>query len=233
MALKLNQLNHYGDKIALTAIVITILAGAALYGFLPDKIASHWNVNGVADDIVDKEYLVIGFPLLMIVALFAMSLLPKVKQLKPEYELLHREYASFKAAVLVFIAYVYLIILVSNTDFSPFHASAAQLMFPGISILFYYIGTALPRLKRNHFVGIRTPWTIHNDNVWNSTHKLGGKLFKALAVVIMAAALTAATVSTWLIAIPTLAVGIILVVYSYRKAQQLSGRERKAKAKKK
>ncbi len=214
------KLMHQGDKIALAAIVVAILAGAALYGFLPDKVASHWNTSGVADDIVDKEYIVIGMPLLMIVAFFALSLLPKVKQFKPEYELLHREYAGFKAAVITFIAYVYLIILVSNTDFSPFHASAAQLMFPGISILFYYIGTVLPRLKRNHLVGIRTPWTIHNNEVWNATHKLGGKLFKALAVVIMAATLTASTVSTWLIVVPTLAAGIILVVYSYSKKQK-------------
>ena len=53
-----------------------------------------------------------------------------------------------------------------------------QFFVPAIGILFFYIGTILKYTKRNWFVGIRTPWTLSSDVVWEKTHKLGGKLFK-------------------------------------------------------
>ncbi len=240
-----NNLNlkklHKGDKIALLAILIAIIAGIALYSYLPEKVASHWNLDGMPTGFMDTPLFLVGFPLLMAIIYIGMSLLPQAKELKYEMELLHREYASFKAAISAFLAYIYIIILYANSDFSPLNISTSQLVFPGISVFLYYVATVLPRLKRNHYIGIRTPWTIHNDEVWHKTHLLGGKLFKALSVAVMLATLTASSVSTWLVIVPILAVGTILLIYSYRLSTKAKGKppakekskKSKAKAKKK
>jgi uncharacterized membrane protein len=54
-----------------------------------------------------------------------------------------------------------------------------NITFPvAIGILFYYIGVMLEKAKRNYFIGIRTPWTLHDEEIWDKTHQLGGKLFK-------------------------------------------------------
>ncbi len=211
---------HKGDKVAIASIVISIIVALALYSYLPDQIASHWNMQGIADGFMAKDLFIAGFPALMAITYLALSLLPKVRELKYEMDLLHHEYASFKATIITFLSYVYLVILYSNSDFSPLQITTPQLLFPGISVLLYYVATVMPRLKRNHFIGIRTPWTIHSDTVWEKTHKLGSKLFKALSVIVMFATLVASGYSTWLVVAPILAVGIILVAYSYKVSEK-------------
>ncbi|MFH0713885.1 MAG: SdpI family protein [Candidatus Micrarchaeota archaeon] len=229
---------HNGDKIAIAAIIISLIAGGLLYNYLPEQVASHWNADGIADGFTNRENLIVGFPILMLLTYLALSLLPKVKELKFEMHLLHKEYASLKAAVLLFMLYVHLVIIYSNTDYALLHVSTPQLIFPGLSILFYYIATLLPQLKRNYLIGIRTPWTIHNDAVWTKTHAVGAKLFKALSVAIMFATLTSSRISTWLVVAPILFVAVFLVVYSYslhrklEKQHKLTKKSTKAKKKK-
>jgi len=36
-------------------------------------------------------------------------------------------------------------------------------------------GLFMPKIKRNYFVGIKTPWTLQSDEVWIKTHKFAGK----------------------------------------------------------
>ena len=215
---------HTGDKVAIGVIVLSFIAGLLFYSSLPDQIASHWNLDGLPNGFMPTQLFVIGFPLLMLLSYLAMSKISTAKELRYEMELLHREYAGFKASIATFLAYIYIIILYSNSEFAPLHVSTSQLLLPGVSVLLYYLATVLPRLKRNHLVGIRTPWTIHSDEAWHKTHVLGGKLFKALSVLVMFATLTASTISTGLVVIPILAVGVILVVYSYTIATNAHGK---------
>ena len=238
---------HSGDKVSIAAIILCFLVGLGLYNSLPDQIASHWNLDGLPNGFMAKEPFIIGFPLLMLVAFIVMSKMTKARELKYEMstkrsfvtqtqtrgfvlmELLHREYAGFKASIVTFLGYIYLVILYSNSDFSPLHVSMSQLLFPGLAVLFYYLGTVLPRLKRNHLVGIRTPWTIHSDEAWHKTHLLGGKLFKALSILLMLATLTSSAISTALVVFPLLAVAAILIAYSYK----VGGNEKKTRRSKK
>jgi len=55
---------------------------------------------------------------------------------------------------------------------------------PAVGILFFYLGILTENAKRNWFVGIRTPWTLSDERVWDKTHRLGGKLFKIIGVLI-------------------------------------------------
>ncbi|MEM2703742.1 MAG: SdpI family protein [Candidatus Bathyarchaeia archaeon] len=59
----------------------------------------------------------------------------------------------------------------------------------GVGLLLFYVGILCENSRRNWFIGIRTPWTLSSDRVWEKTHKLGGKLFKAAGVIAMLGAL--------------------------------------------
>jgi uncharacterized membrane protein len=50
--------------------------------------------------------------------------------------------------------------------------------------LFIVIGNLLPRARPNWFVGIRTPWTLSSDRVWEKTHRFGGRVFVAGGILI-------------------------------------------------
>jgi uncharacterized membrane protein len=56
-------------------------------------------------------------------------------------------------------------------------------LIPAFSGFFYYLGILIEHAKRNWFIGIRTPWTLSRDEVWEDTHRIGGRLFKGSALV--------------------------------------------------
>jgi uncharacterized membrane protein len=88
-------------------------------------------------------------------------------------------------------------------------------MMPAMGLLFFYIGTLMSKLKRNWFIGIRNPWTLSSDKVWNKTHKLGGTLFKVLGIIMVLGILVASKYIVWIILVPVFTIVIWLFVYSY------------------
>jgi len=91
------------------------------------------------------------------------------------------------------------------------------------SMLFMVVGNYLPTTRRNSLIGIRMPWTLRSDEIWRRTHALGGRLFAALGVAILGAALVSTAVGHIVllggVALLVLATGI----YSYRLSRKLSG----------
>jgi uncharacterized membrane protein len=59
----------------------------------------------------------------------------------------------------------------------------------GVGVLLAVIGNLLPRARPNWFVGIRTPWTLSSDRVWEKTHRFGGHIFVVGGMLIVLAAL--------------------------------------------
>ena len=54
-----------------------------------------------------------------------------------------------------------------------------------VGLLFIVIGNYLPQCKPNYFVGIKTPWTLSNEEVWRKTHRFSGKVFVVLGVIMI------------------------------------------------
>jgi len=73
--------------------------------------------------------------------------------------------------------------------------------------------------KRNWFIGIRTPWTLSNDKVWNKTHKLGARLYKIAGVVAFLGVFLQSFAS-YLMVLPIVLASIYCVVYSYFEYQK-------------
>ena len=68
--------------------------------------------------------------------------------------------------------------------------------------------------KRNFFIGIRTPWTLSSDRVWDKTHKLGSVLFRVVAFFIVIAFFFP-DYFFWIFVVPLLGMIVYLFVYSY------------------
>ena len=83
---------------------------------------------------------------------------------------------------------------------------------PGI--LLYASGVMVKNAKRNWFAGIRTPWTLSSDIVWDKTHLLGSYLFKGAGILI-SLSIFLPKFSVWIILISSLGVSLVTVVYSY------------------
>jgi len=83
-----------------------------------------------------------------------------------------------------------------------------------LSLLLIFLGNYMGKLRRNFWAGIRTPWTILNETVWERTHRLGGWLF-VLAGLIGLVTTFIPPLRFWGVMSALFAVIVILVVYSY------------------
>jgi len=91
-----------------------------------------------------------------------------------------------------------------------------RVVMPAVGIFIAIMGVLLPRAHPNWFVGFRTPWTLTSDLSWERTHKVGGVLFVALGVLIVASTFIAPERAIWLLAVAALGVVAFLFIYSYQ-----------------
>lgn len=84
-----------------------------------------------------------------------------------------------------------------------------------MAVLFAVIGNVLPQARPNYTFGIRTPWTLADEDVWHGTHCVGGYVFWAMAAVLAAVAFMAGPIAFILLLGVVILGTVILVVYSY------------------
>jgi uncharacterized membrane protein len=82
-------------------------------------------------------------------------------------------------------------------------------------LLFIFIGFLMRQAKRNFFIGIRTPWTLSSDTVWNETHRVGAVLFMISGALAFIGGFLGGTAAFWMLFGPLIGSTLFLLVYSY------------------
>jgi len=204
----------YTKKEILPIILILAIAAAGIYFFpqLPDKIPSHWNVHGEIDGWMAKTFFVWFFPALIAAIYLLLSFVPLMDPLKKNIELFARGYFWLKLFFVFFMGGLF-----GLTIYASFghQINVGRFVLLSVAVLFFFLGLLIPKIKRNYTVGIRLPWTLHSDEVWEKTHKFGGKLFIALAVLLAAVAWLPGTWAFGLMLGGLFLILIILMGYSY------------------
>jgi immunity protein, SdpI family len=202
-----------------TVILSLILIAAALalslaaYGHLPAAMASHWNANDQVNGSISRFWGAFLVPLLGLVMLGLFMIIPAIDPLKANIAKFRGFFNLFILVIMVFLLYLHVLTISWNLGMHGFRMSAALL--PAVGLLLVLAGLMMRRAKRNFFIGIRTPWTLSSDHVWDKTHRIGGALFVASGILAMLAALFPGPVAYWLVLFPVLASSAFAVVYSY------------------
>jgi len=196
---------------SILAILIAFAISIYFFPSLPDQIATHWNAQGEADGYTSKFMGLFLMPIIMVGIFIIFIVIPLIDPLKKNYKKFSGHYNTFVLFMILFLLYIHIISLLWNLEY---RFNFTQAFLPALAILFFYIGIFLKKAKRNWFVGIRTPWTISNEKVWDKTHQLGGKLFKIAGILTLIGILFP-DYSIWFILIPILAFTTYLIVYSY------------------
>ena len=197
-------------------LVLFFAVGIFSYPKLPYRMASHWNAKGEADGFMPRFWGVFLFPLISVGLFLLFILIPLIDPLRKNIERFRSYYDNFILIFMIFFFYIYLLSLLWNLNF---RFNMNIMLIPAISILFYYVGVVVGHAKRNWFIGVRTPWTLSSDLVWKKTHKLGGKLFKFLALLILIS-LFFPNEFALIVLISVLAVSFYIIVYSYFEYQR-------------
>lgn len=138
-------------------------------------------------------------------------LIPKIDPLKKNIEKFRKYFDNFIILMIVFLFYIYILTIAWNMGRM---FDMGKMMVPAIGILFLYVGVLLEHAERNWFIGIRTPWTLSSEIVWNKTHKLGAKLFRLAGIIALFGAFIPGA-AIWLVLIPALGFSFYTIIYSY------------------
>ena len=155
-------------------------------------------------------------PLVLVGLTLLFIIIPRIDPLKKNIEKFRKYYDGFIILFFIFMLLVYVQTILWNLgiEISP------NLVFPILmGLLFFYIGILLENAKRNWFIGIRTPWTLSSEKVWNKTHKLGSKMFKIAGIIALIGFLFQ-KYTFYFILVPVLFVAFYLIVYSYVEYQK-------------
>lgn len=199
----------YVVGIALIAVsaVVSVLA----YPEMPAEMATHWNAEGEIDGQTPRLLALAVVPALSAVALGLFAVLPRVDPLGENVAAFREQYDTFVVLLVAFLTYLHLLVVGANAGYE---FEVIQALAPAVGALFYYVGVLSEHAERNWFVGIRTPWTISSEEVWERTHERAAPLFK-LAGVVAALAAFVPTYAEVVIAAPVALVVVYATVYSY------------------
>ncbi len=163
----------------LLILTLAVAAAMAMFAFwvaagLPDgaELPTHWNAAGEVDDTMP------ALPALLFpagITLLLGLLFAAVPSLEPLQHKLEGSAPVLRAAWIGVLGLnIYLQAMIAGPAMG--WSLGPQLILVGIGLLFLAIGNALPKSRPGFFVGIRTPWTIVDTDIWIATHRLGGKL---------------------------------------------------------
>lgn len=204
--------------IVLLMIVTATIVGVALWNRLPDPMASHWGPNDEVNGFMTKFWGVFLMPLITLGMFLLFLVIPRIDPLKANIAQFLDVFNLFITLVVAFMVYIYFLTLRWNLGYADFEMSKA--MLPALGVLFFFVGYMLRKAKRNFFIGIRTPWTLSSDRVWDETHRLGSVLFMASGVLAFIGSFFGGMIAFWFLFIPLIGSTLITLVYSYVLYQQ-------------
>ncbi len=198
--------------IPLLIIAAAVVASAVVYPRLPETIPTHWNMDGQPDGWSSRAFGAWITPVILLTMWGFVRVLPAIDPRGANYAKFGDAFEAIIDSLMLFLLGMHILLLRAGLG----HPAPMQRAVPfGVGILLIVIGNLLPRARPNWFVGIRTPWTLSSDRVWEKTHRFGGRVFVAGGLLIsIAALLWAQWVHVVLIAVVLIATSSVFV-YSY------------------
>jgi uncharacterized membrane protein len=185
---------------------------AAVYSRLPEQIPTHWSVRGDIDDYSARVWAAWLMPTMLLAMAVILPRLPAIDPYRANYDKFRPSYDFVIDATLTLLGLVHVATLGAALGWPVPMMRLAPAM---VGTLFVVLGNVLPRARRNWLFGIRTPWTLTNDRVWERTHRLGGLTFVGAGLLLLFATLLPPGATFGVLIVTTVLAAIIPIAYSY------------------
>jgi len=192
-------------------IILIWIFTFAIFGRLPAKIPIHWNISGQVDSFGPKHDIFI-LPSIITIIYFVMLYVPIIDPKRANYGKFAGAYRMIRAVVVIILSAVYFASAYSALGYRIEVNRMSNLIIPFMLIGF---GSVMGKLRHNYFVGIRTPWTLADEEVWNNTHQLAGKLWLIAGIIGLFASFFGGTWVTVFMFVLLITAVIVPIVYSY------------------
>ena len=205
-----------GQLVPAGIVLLSFVVGIYLYQHMPDEIAIHWNASGQADGYASKSWGFFFLPAFSLLMLLILLAIPKIDPLRENIEKFRKHYDRFLALMSTLFLYLYLLVVLWNMGF---RFDLLQLLTPMLGVLFYFMGVLTENAKKNWSIGVRTPWTLTSEIVWDKTNRIFGRLFRVAGVVVVFGLLFPGYALLFML-IPALLVTVFSIIYSYVEYQK-------------
>lgn len=200
------------EIIPLLLIIFSIALGIYFYSIFPDKVPMHWNIAGQVDRYGSKiEGVLIG-PITLLFIYLLFLIIPIIDPNKNRYHEFTKAYYAIRMGIMLAIFAIFLIASLNGLGYDINIGIWVPII---IGVLFIVMGSFLNHIKPNWFMGIRTPWTLSSEEVWEKTHCFGGKMFMMLGLLFLLTPLWPASSLFWTLIAPAIIAGIAPIIYSY------------------
>lgn len=195
-------------------ILLPILWGLIIWSQLPNQIPIHFNVAGQANNFQSKPLAVFGLPLfLLLVHLFVIFMTARDPKNRTMNEKMGKVIYWLTPIVSLSVFYLIYSKALGSTTNPSIVVSAL------LGLIFVIMGNYMPKLKVNHTVGIRLPWTIQSEDNWHKTHRLAGKLWVIGGLILLLEAGIQFAVP-YVMGIVILTIVLIPILYSYQLSRE-------------
>jgi len=170
----MGNFKKYKKTMILTSVVmlIPILIGVLLWDRLPEKVATHFDFEGNPNGWTSRGFTVFGIPLFLLVCQWIAAAVtlsdPKHKNLSEKVFRMILWIVPMASLLLAIVCYGYEL---------GYETSDRTIAFATMGVLFIVVGNYLPKCRQNYTVGIKIPWTLHDEENWNHTHRMAGYLW--------------------------------------------------------
>ena len=199
-------------------ILIPFIYLAAIWKDLPAQVATHFDFGGTPNDYTAKSDMIYLIGALGIGTYLLMLFIPrfdpkkKIEQMGDKYYSLRLLMTFFMSGISLYLLYIGVKgIIIPNVLIGMIGAFDAA------------FGNYLQTVKPNYFIGIRTPWTLENEDIWKSTHRLSGRmwLIGGLVTILLSIILKNNVALGIIFALITLIIVVVPIVYSYVEYKKL------------
>ena len=196
-------------KIIISSVItlLPMIFGFLVWDRLPENVATSFGWNGEITGYSSKMFAVVGLPAILtfvnLICIIATSADPRRKNI-------NNKVFSIVLSIVPVCSLLCGICIYANA--LGYKISVESIMPVFMGVLFLVLGFILPKCKQNYTIGIKLPWTLHDEENWNKTHKLAGKLWIYGGIIMIVSGLFNLT---FLFMAIIFALVIIRTVYSY------------------
>ena len=194
-------------------LIVAWAVGIYFYRNFPDQVPVHWNLRGEVDGYGSAVFGAFFLPALMLAIYVLFLFLPVFDPRRERYGEFSAAYHLLKDAVMLFFL---LVLLLTGFAGLGYRVDVGFWLPIMVGALFFVLGLVMRQVKSNWFIGIRTPWTLSSEMIWNKTHRLAARAMPVSGALIAGTSFIGGDtlkIALFLVAILIIALGLPL--YSY------------------
>lgn len=208
---------------ALLACAVLTLAAVVyalvVYPHLPATVPTHWNLHGQVDGWMPRFWGVAIMPIVMAALTACVVVFPWLSPKGWKVDDFRDTFNYVMVLVVALMGFAQTTIV-----YAGLHPGAGgdvgRTIITGMFVFFALLGNVIGKVKRNFWMGIRTPWTLANDTVWYATHRFAGRLmFGAGLLGAIASALGLSPVACFVLLFVALLIPVPYSLFLYKRLE--------------